>query len=464
MNNKKIINSIEILGMLLILASACRPLGPEEAYPAPIQTATAIIPHLSPAVSVTPRLPQPDFLPNEKLFTATPRPTFTPIPNSWLMYNLPGSGIRLRYPENWQAENSYRYSGKNGFFEVGFQPYKTTIFGNLRTLCILEANLHKAEQYGEHPILFDWQGWSSETKSWFGHGCGVIPSPEMGLWGSGVLFANYTSDPQAGQILILRADAEHFTGILDTLRLDAYVTATPSSGSYTSPLCVLTAVPQVPVVTQVAGLTITEYPIADAACHPYNHFDSFQSMLPTQAQHADKEWYQQDQEYRALNLNQVQVGDKTVRWELDNTRTSNAGAPQELYVLQNEQVIFTLELLTMQPGGGPVRDLWAWDGHWVLEAENVLVIDGEIQNPLLKYDEIFNWHIVAKRPFYFFRQKDTFGMAYDGQTLPLHYDQIIHGFLCCDPARYSIWTAPIGARFYAQRDGVWWFVEVKADG
>ena len=34
-------------------------------------------------------------------------------------------------------------------------------------------------------------------------------------------------------------------------------------------------------------------------------------------------------------------------------------------------------------------------------------------------------------------------------ALPLRYDDIIHGQLCCDPGRYSIISTPTGAWFYA---------------
>ena len=87
-------------------------------------------------------------------------------------------------------------------------------------------------------------------------------------------------------------------------------------------------------------------------------------------------------------------------------------------------------------------------------------MDGEIQNKKLDDDEIFEWHLVHDHPFYFFRQKDGFGIVYNNAVLPKRYKELIHGFLCCDPAAYTLQSSPLGARFYAQRGaargGMWW--------
>jgi len=448
---------------LLGFTAACQPRSANtEAYPGPgLTMSITTSPPLSPS-STPPRIAIPDYLPGEVITTRTPQPTPTFVPFSWKLFSLPEVGIHFRYPEDWQANTPNRYSGQDGFFEVSIQPYASTVFGNLRTICTLEANLHKKDLYGETPYILDWQGWASEIKSWFGSGCGVMPAPDAPHAGEGVLFANYASNPGADQILVLRADSAHFLGILETLRMDAFVTATPSSGTYTSPLCILTAADPSPVVTQVAGLTITEYPIVDAACHPYNHFDSFQTRMYTVRPKLSDDWSNHDDPHQADQSNQIQVGQDSIRWEFDYTQVFPVGAPTQLNVLRDDQVIFTMAIPQFDPGGGPVRDFWSWDGHWVLEVENIVIVDGEIQNQSLGYTEMFNWHLVDSHPFYFFRQKDTFGVVYDGKTLPKQYDQLIHGFLCCDPGVYSIRSASIGAQFYAQRDGVWWFVVIEA--
>ncbi len=127
----------------------------------------------------------------------------------------------------------------------------------------------------------------------------------------------------------------------------------------------------------------------------------------------------------------------------------------QLEVLRNGAAIYTLAIPPFTPGGGPVRGLTAWGDHWVLEADNVVVLDGEILNTKLGYDEIFNWQLLGGKPFYFFRQGRQVGLSYDSQVLPDRYDDVLHGFLCCDPAVYNIWSSSAGVWFYGLREGVW---------
>jgi hypothetical protein len=94
----------------------------------------------------------------------------------------------------------------------------------------------------------------------------------------------------------------------------------------------------------------------------------------------------------------------------------------------------------------------------VLEVDGIVVIDGEIINDALGYDEIFEWHLINGKPFYFFRQGQMVGMSYAGQVLPWRYDDVIHGFLCCDPAVYNIQSSELGVWFYARVNGVWNYV------
>jgi hypothetical protein len=107
--------------------------------------------------------------------------------------------------------------------------------------------------------------------------------------------------------------------------------------------------------------------------------------------------------------------------------------------------------------------LWAWDGHWVLDLEGVVVMDGEILNDKRGYDEMFQWQLLGGKPFYIFRQGKQMGLSHDGQTLLYRYDDVIHGFLCCDPAVYNIQSSSIGVWFYAQRDGVWYYVAITGE-
>src|SRR5579884_1797757 len=45
----------------------------------------------------------------------------------------------------------------------------------------------------------------------------------------------------------------------------------------------------------------------------------------------------------------------------------------------------------------PVKGLWSWDGHWVLEFDGQTVVDGASLNQQLCYDKIFGWRLLSRR-------------------------------------------------------------------
>lgn len=101
-----------------------------------------------------------------------------------------------------------------------------------------------------------------------------------------------------------------------------------------------------------------------------------------------------------------------------------------------------------------------WNGHWVLEAGNVLVIDGEEPYQKLGFQQIFMWNLVKDKPAFFFQKGSKFGISYDGQILPLQYDEIANG-LCCEASGNNPYIGSDFARFLGKRNGVWYYVLVK---
>lgn len=445
---------------ILILISSCGKISlPDPAFVTadvayPVVTAKPVIMTVTPLAVSEPEFVFPDYMATE-----------TPIPSSWKIFSFPELEVDFRYPESWDMETSLRYSGADGFFEIEVQGRSSTVFESLRTMCILEANLHKTDLYGENPMIYEWQGWSKDGQNWFGNGCYVFPSSDMGNWGQASLFARFMTEAGSNKVMILKADAAHFSGILSTLQMNSSTPPTPVSMTYTSPLCVLSKAAPQPQITKSDGLTITEYPIFDEDCHPYYHIDSFQMRLisvhANELDHNIGSSYL-DNDYVIDESTSVQVGQDSIFWEYDREYTFPVGAPARLNVLQNGEAIFSMSIPLMSPAGGPVRALWSWDGHWFLEVENVLIMDGEIQNNKMGYEELFDWHLADGLPLYFYRKADKFGINYDGKVLSKNYDDLIHGFLCCDPGRYSLNSGDNGAAFYARRNGVWWYVVVEA--
>ena len=107
----------------------------------------------------------------------------------------------------------------------------------------------------------------------------------------------------------------------------------------------------------------------------------------------------------------------------------------------------------------PIKGLWAWDGHWILEMEGHVVIDGKSSNKELGYDEIFNWRLLKGQPFYFFKKGNRIGVSYAAQVLPYQYDEVIH-YRCCEPAMFNVGGNASMVWFHALKDGMWYYVEI----
>jgi len=128
-----------------------------------------------------------------------------------------------------------------------------------------------------------------------------------------------------------------------------------------------------------------------------------------------------------------------------------------LNVLKDGEVIYTTEvILSVTP---PVRALWSFNGQWVLEMNETVLIEGKDLRQQREYDEIFHWQPLSDRPFYFFVEDGKVGLSYDSQVLPVQYDQVIHG-QCCEPAVFNPAGNDRMVWFYALRDGVWYYVEL----
>jgi hypothetical protein len=149
----------------------------------------------------------------------------------------------------------------------------------------------------------------------------------------------------------------------------------------------------------------------------------------------------------------VYAGDDLVEVEVD----WNAGL---FYVRRAGQVVYTVT-----PSGPfvepPVKALWSWDGHWVLEVDGTVLVDGESLNAQLGYDEIFGWQLIAGCPFYFFKQNGQIGVSYGGQTLPYTYQDVAH-YMCCEPSMFNLSGNGTMVWFHALRDGMWYYVEMGA--
>jgi hypothetical protein len=113
-----------------------------------------------------------------------------------------------------------------------------------------------------------------------------------------------------------------------------------------------------------------------------------------------------------------------------------------------------------QRADNPNKGLWAWDGHWVLEVEGKLVIDGKAMNQELGYDEIFNWRLLNGQPLFFFKKGNSYGISYAGKALEQKIDSIVH-YMCCETAMFNPINYETVVQFHAARDGMWYYVELE---
>ena len=107
-----------------------------------------------------------------------------------------------------------------------------------------------------------------------------------------------------------------------------------------------------------------------------------------------------------------------------------------------------------------VNRFTSWNGHWVLGARDFLLEDGEFVNKKLGFEEIFSWGLIADKPIYLFRKGARIGVSYDGKILPLNYQDVAR-YMCCSPAMNNPSIDPDSLRFFAQRDGLWYYVVVR---
>lgn len=160
----------------------------------------------------------------------------------------------------------------------------------------------------------------------------------------------------------------------------------------------------------------------------------------------------------------VWAGSQMISYRYSKTELFPVGAPARLQVFADGQPLDRLSIPQMGPAGSPVRGLWNWEGHWVMEIRSVLFVDGLPVNRQWGYDEIFDWHLVNNKPFFAARRGGEFVLVYDGQEFPLVYDDIAHGDVCCETGIYDFQPLADGAFFYARRDGVWFGVRAQAVG
>jgi hypothetical protein len=122
-----------------------------------------------------------------------------------------------------------------------------------------------------------------------------------------------------------------------------------------------------------------------------------------------------------------------------------------------------------------LRGLWVYDDHWVLETAKIVLcqecseiikearsqtsLDGNLLNDLYNYREMFNFQVMAGKPFYFFTQDSKINFSFDGQVVLAGYDEVPH-YGCCSSASLNPVSAENMVAFFAKRGSLWYYVEI----
>ncbi len=143
-------------------------------------------------------------------------------------------------------------------------------------------------------------------------------------------------------------------------------------------------------------------------------------------------------------------------YSLDKVPTNAAGT--EDYSIRKEGqeapvYTFKADLIT----SSPIHGFFSMGDSWVVECSDHVVIAGKDLGAANGYAKVFNYRLLAGKPFYFFQKGDKVEMSFDGQTLSRQYDLVLHNN-CCESGIANPSTSEIAVRFFAQRDGQWYYV------
>jgi len=143
----------------------------------------------------------------------------------------------------------------------------------------------------------------------------------------------------------------------------------------------------------------------------------------------------------------------------EHTHTVQVGDMYHYNLLQDGAVVYSHTITGFHPVEFPVHALLEWQGHWVLEIADQVIVDGDNLNERLGYDKIFNWRLLHGWPLYFFEQDGRGCISYGDRTMQPTYDEVRHN-LCCEPALFNVRNYPDLVAFYARKGDTWFYVEM----
>ncbi len=142
----------------------------------------------------------------------------------------------------------------------------------------------------------------------------------------------------------------------------------------------------------------------------------------------------------------------------DLARVTYTGFPTLTYQVElGDRPVYTGTAVAMG-AYMPLISFVAWDGHWGLEVDDHLIMDGQDLGETMGYDAAFGLHLIGGQPFYFFAKDGQVRISYGGKALPNVYDMVFHN-MCCEAAMHNVQALGDAVLFHALWDWTWYFVE-----
>jgi LysM repeat protein len=359
------------------------------------------------------------------------------------LYNIAEWGLSFQVPANWQAVNgangAVRLEGPDGYIE---QPVVLQT-GDLRRACELALNTNLTG-------IFDGKSSASVIEVASRTICFINKALSNGQENNEAWL--YLPVGSQGQFARLIVDHNHLGLVISTL---AYHNTAGLPSELDEPVMLANETnPPAPVLTAspMGNLTLEEWRVVSSSVDSPSHFE-FNQRIPADVRERRAAW--RETSLTARYTHPVFAGPRLISLDVFYGEDDR----YHISIRQDDQEIFRYHPV----GGGvsePVKGLWSWDGHWVLEINGVLIVDGAIWNVKdFPADEIFNWHMLNGRPLFFFTRADQTGIWYDGRELPVTYDSVVH-YRCCEPYIFNPSGNDQMVWFYAQRAGYWYYVEL----
>lgn len=147
-----------------------------------------------------------------------------------------------------------------------------------------------------------------------------------------------------------------------------------------------------------------------------------------------------------------------LQFEGHSYRVRSNASSTSYAVLRDNDVVYRGEL--MQPYAfAPLYNLSLWDGKWVLEVNEDIIIDGVSLNQEHGYRRSYHWVLWRGHPLYFFEQDGNVRISYAERTLPDQYGEVIH-HQCCSGMMFNIGSCGERTSFYAKRGPKWYMVDL----